>query len=71
MFFLKSLFFTKLYTSSAVFISNCAFQEHANSEVHDPTDPFAFFAAVNILSGPLRKQNFTLTGSKDHGKVIP
>ena len=27
----------------------------------------AFFAAVNRLSGPLRKQNFTLTGSKGHG----
>ena len=27
----------------------------------------AFFAAVNHLSGPLRKQNFTLTGSKGHG----
>ena len=28
---------------------------------------FAFFAAVNHLNGPLRKQNFTLTGSKGHG----
>ena len=27
----------------------------------------AFFAAVNHLNGPLRKQNFTLTGSKGHG----
>ena len=27
----------------------------------------AFFAAVNHLSGPLSKQNFTLTGSKGHG----
>ena len=27
----------------------------------------AFFAAVNHLSGPRRKQNFTLTGSKGHG----
>ena len=27
----------------------------------------AFFAAVNNLGGPLRKQNFTLTGSKGHG----
>ena len=26
-----------------------------------------FFAAVNYLNGPLRKQNFTLTGSKGHG----
>ena len=26
----------------------------------------AFFAAVNHLTGPLRKQNFTLTGSKGH-----
>ena len=28
---------------------------------------FAFFAAVNHLSGPLKKQNFTLMGSKGHG----
>ena len=28
---------------------------------------FAFFAAVNHLSGPLRKQKFTSTGSKGHG----
>ena len=27
----------------------------------------AFFAAVNHLNGSLRKQNFTLTGSKGHG----
>ena len=27
----------------------------------------AFFAAVSHLSGPLRKQNFALTGSKGHG----
>ena len=27
----------------------------------------AIFAAVNHLNGPLRKQNFTLTGSKGHG----
>ena len=27
----------------------------------------AFFAAVNHLNGPLRKQNFTLRGSKGHG----
>ena len=27
----------------------------------------AFFAAVNHLNGPLRKQNSTLTGSKGHG----
>ena len=27
----------------------------------------AFFAAVNHLNGPLRKQNFTLMGSKDRG----
>ena len=30
----------------------------------------AFFAAVNHLSGPLRKQNFTLTGSKVHGLLF-
>ena len=27
----------------------------------------AFFASVNHLNGPLRTQNFTLTGSKGHG----
>ena len=27
----------------------------------------AFFAAVNHLYGPIRKQNFSLTGSKSHG----
>ena len=27
----------------------------------------AFFAHVNHLNGPLRKQNFKLTGSKGHG----
>ena len=26
-----------------------------------------FFAAVDHLNGPLRKQNFTLTGLKGHG----
>ena len=26
-----------------------------------------FFAAVNHLNGPLREQNFSLTGSKGHG----
>ena len=62
---------TFLYTSSAVFINYCAFQKHVNSDVQNPTDLFAFFAAVNILSGPLRKQNLTLTGSQGHGKTIP
>ena len=27
---------------------------------------FAFFATINLLSGPLRKQSFTVTGSKSH-----
>ena len=27
----------------------------------------AFFSAVSHLNGPIRKQNFTLTGSEDHG----
>ena len=34
----------------------CAFHKHTNSE-----------AAVNHLNGPLRKQTFTLMGSKGHG----
>ena len=60
-----------LYTSSAAFINYCAFQKQANSDVQNQTDPFAFFAAVDIISGPVREQNLTLTGSKGHGKVIP
>ena len=60
-----------LYTSSAAFINYCAFQKQANSDVQTPTDPLAFFAAVDIISGPVREQNLTLTGSKSHGKVIP
>ena len=44
----------------------CAFHKHANSEVQKPTDD-CVFAAVNHLNGPLRKQNFTLTGSKGQG----
>ena len=70
-FLFKSLLFTELYTSSAVFINYCAFQKHVNSDVKSPNDAFPFFAQINILSGPLRKQNFSLTGSKGHGKVIP
>ena len=27
----------------------------------------AFFAAVNHFNGPLKKQNFSLAGSKGHG----
>ena len=48
-------------------ICNSAFQKHVNSTVEKASCRFAFFAAVNHLSGPLRKQNFTLTGSKGHG----
>ena len=39
----------------------CTFHKHANSEVQK------FFAAVNHLNGPLRKQDFTLAGSKGQG----
>ena len=41
------------------YLNYCAFHKHANSEVQ-----IAFFAAVNHLNGPLRKQKFALTGSK-------
>ena len=44
----------------------CAFHKHANSEVQKPTT-IAFFAAINHLNGPLKKQNFTLTGSRGQG----
>ena len=38
----------------------CIFHKQASSEVQKPTDiNFAFFAAVNRLSGSLRKQKFT------------
>ena len=30
----------------------------------------AFFTAVSHLSGPLRKKNFALTGSKGHGLLF-
>ena len=40
--------------------------KHANSEVQKPTDD-CVFAAVNHPNGPLRKKNFTLTGSKGQG----
>ena len=41
------------------------FKKHANSEIQKLA--ISFFAAVNHVNGPLRKQNFTLTGSKGHG----
>ena len=50
------------------FIAYCSFQKQANSEVQKPTDGgVAFFAAVNHLSGPHRKQKITSTDSKGHG----
>ena len=60
---------SKLVTKKHIIIwwVYCAFHKHANSEVQKPIDSIAFFAAVNHLNGPLRKQNFTLTGSKGHG----
>ena len=48
-------------------LRNSALQKHVNSKVEKASCRFAFFAAVNHLSGPLRKQNFTLTGSKGYG----
>ena len=42
----------------------CAFHKHAKFKSQLT---IAFFAAVNHLNGPFRKQNFTLTGSKGHG----
>ena len=42
----------------------CAFHKHANSEVQNPTDDCVFRFSLNR---PLRKQNFTLTGSKGQG----
>ena len=50
-------------SSKKVLVRN---ENHANSEVQKPTDD-CVFAAVSYLNGPLRRQNFTLTGSKGHG----
>ena len=44
----------------------CAFHKHANSKFKSQLT-IAFFTAVSHLNRPLRKQNFTLTGSKAHG----
>ena len=56
------------YTRAHARMTYCAFQKHANSEVQKPTDVCSvFFAAANHLNGPLRKQNFTLMGSKGQG----
>ena len=44
----------------------CAFQKHTILHFKSLL-MFAFFAAVNHLSGSLRKQKLTLTGSKGHG----
>ena len=49
-----NILFTALFTNMRI----VKFKSHLT---------IAFFAAVNHLSGPLRKQNFTLTGSKGHG----
>ena len=70
-FFFLSYCYLQSYRLQVLYLYYCAFQKHVNSDVQSPTDAFAFFAEINILSGPLRKQNFSLTGSKGHGKVIP
>ena len=60
--------FKNVFTLETCFqVFYCAFHKHANSEVQKPTT-IAFLAVVNHLNGPLRKQNFTLTGSK--GQVL-
>ena len=48
----------------------CSFYKHANTKLKRQLT-IAFFAAVNHLNGPLRKQNFTLTGSKGHSVYWP
>ena len=52
--YLLSVFFSALFTNMQIL----KFKSQLT---------IAFFAAVNHLNGPLRKQNFTLTGSKGHG----
>ena len=44
----------------------CALHKHANSKFKSQLT-IAFFAAVNLLNGPLRRQDFTLTSSKGQG----
>ena len=45
----------------------CAFQKKRGILKFKSQLTIAFFAAVNHLNGPLRKQNFTLTSSKGQG----
>ena len=44
----------------------CSFHKHVILKFKSQL-MFAFFAAVNHISRPLRKQKFTPTGSNDHG----
>ena len=54
-----------IYYWSIMRSAYCDFQERAKFKIRQLT--FAFFSAVNHLSEPLRKQNFTYRGSKGHG----
>ena len=56
--------FSSFYTIHETSL-NCAFQKHTNSKVHKLT-----WLPSNHLSGPLRKQKFTSTGSKGHGSLV-
>ena len=61
-------FMTLILDNSVATVMRCyrAFHKHAILKFKSQLT-IAFFAAVNHLNGPLRKQNFTLTGSKGHG----
>ena len=61
-----TIIMTKINQSFSLFTAYRVFQKHTNSKVKSQ-QLFVFFAAVNHLSGLLRKQNFTQTGSKGHG----
>jgi len=62
----NNFFSPPIYPVRSEIFCYCTFHKHANSEFKSQLK-IAFFAAVNHLNGPLRKQNFTLMGSKGHG----
>ena len=59
--FCMSILFSILIVSLLRFSQTCEFWSSKAAFT------IPFLTAVNHLNGPLRKQNFTLTGSKGHG----
>ena len=54
----RIMLFCKVITALFTIMRNLKFKSQLT---------IALVAAVNHLNGPLRKQNFTVTGSKSHG----